>query len=99
MTYSLFAESFFSISISFKIELNCSDSVASVFKGVNSFKAFLKRKIHFYTNKVREMQNSSMVFKSNLDYYQRIAHKKFSEKNVLLDLDFPTSIFPAGAPS
>jgi hypothetical protein len=43
--------------------------------------------------KVREMQNSSEVFKSNFDYYQRVAHKKLSKKNVLLD--FPTSRFPA----
>jgi hypothetical protein len=42
------------------------------------------------------MQNSSEVFKSNFDYYQRVAHKKLSRKNVLLD--FPTSLFPAGAP-
>jgi hypothetical protein len=27
-------------------------------------------------SKVREMQNSSEVFKSNFDYYQRVAHKK-----------------------
>jgi hypothetical protein len=40
--------------------------------------------------KVREMRNSSEVFKSNFDYYQRVAH------NVLLD--FPTSLFSAGAP-
>jgi hypothetical protein len=39
------------------------------------------------------MQNSSEVFKSNFDYYQRVAHKK---KNALLD--FSTSLFPAGAP-
>ena len=39
-------------------------------------------------SKVREMQNSSEVFKSNFDYYQRVAHKK----NLLLD--FPTSGFP-----
>ena len=44
MTYSLFVESFLRTSISLRIELNCSDSVASVFKGVNSFKAFLKKK-------------------------------------------------------
>ena len=47
-------------------------------------------------SKVREMQNSSEVFKSNFDYYQRVAHKKLSKKNVLLD--FPTSRFPAGGP-
>jgi hypothetical protein len=35
--------------------------------------------------KVREMQNYSMVFKSNCDY-----------KNILLV--FPTYLFPAGAP-
>jgi hypothetical protein len=35
------------------------------------------------------MQNSSEVFKSNFDYYQRVAHKKLS---------IPTSLFPAGAP-
>jgi hypothetical protein len=49
-----------------------------------------------YLNKVREMQNSSEVFKSNFDYYQRVAHKKLSKKNVLLD--FPTSLFPVGGP-
>jgi hypothetical protein len=27
-------------------------------------------------HKIREMQNSSEVFKSNFDYYQRVAHKK-----------------------
>ena len=47
MTYSLFEESFFSTSISLRIELNCPDSVASVFKGANSFKAFLKQKKTF----------------------------------------------------
>jgi hypothetical protein len=50
-----------------------------------------------FLDKVREMQNSSEVFKSNFDYYQRVAHKKLSKKNVLLD--FPTSLFPAGGPS
>ncbi len=34
--------------------------------------------------KVWEMQNSSEVFKSNFDYYQHVAHKKLSQKNVLL---------------
>ncbi len=29
-------------------------------------------------SKVRVMQNSSEVFKSNFDYYQRVAHEKFS---------------------
>ncbi len=29
-------------------------------------------------SKVREMQNSSEVFESNFDYYQRVAHKKLS---------------------
>jgi hypothetical protein len=38
------------------------------------------------------MQNSSKVFKSNFDYYQRVAHKKLVKKNVLLD--FPTSLIP-----
>jgi hypothetical protein len=42
------------------------------------------------------MQNSSEVFKSNFDYYQRVAHKKLSKTNVLLD--FPTSLFPVGGP-
>jgi hypothetical protein len=42
------------------------------------------------------MKNTSEVFKSNFDYYQRVAHNKLSKKNVLLD--FPTSLFPAGAP-
>jgi hypothetical protein len=41
------------------------------------------------------MQNSSEVFKSNFDYYQRVAHKKLSKKNVLLD--FHLTPFPAGA--
>jgi hypothetical protein len=31
-------------------------------------------------NKVREMKNYSMVFKTNFDYYQRIAHKVVLEK-------------------
>jgi hypothetical protein len=44
----------------------------------------------------REMQNYSKVFKSDFDYYQRVAHKKLSKKNVLLD--FPISLFPAGVP-
>jgi hypothetical protein len=39
---------------------------------------------------VREMQNYRMIFKSNFDYYQRVAHK-----NVLLFI--PTPLFPAGA--
>jgi hypothetical protein len=47
--------------------------------------------------KVREMQNSSEVFKSNFNYYQRGADKKFSWQNFLLD--FPTSLFPVGEPS
>ena len=47
MTYSLFVESFLRTSISLRIELNCSVSVVSVFKGVNSFKAFLKKKKTF----------------------------------------------------
>jgi hypothetical protein len=55
----------------------------------------LKYYFLFVQNKVREMQNSSEVFKSNFDYYQRVAHKKLTLKNVLLD--FPTSLFPAGA--
>jgi hypothetical protein len=42
------------------------------------------------------MQNSSEVFKSNFDYYQRVAHKKLPQTNVLLD--FPIPLFPAGAP-
>jgi hypothetical protein len=46
---------------------------------------------------VREMQNPSEVFKSNFDYYQRVAYKKLSQKNVLFD--FPISLFPAGGPS
>ncbi len=52
----------------------------------------------FYQNldKVREMQNYSKVFKSNFYYYQRVAHKKLSKKNVLLD--FPISLFPDGGP-
>ena len=68
-------------------------------------KKFKKKVVKFFfsllsfskkINKVREMQNSSEVFKSNFDYYQRVAHKKLSKKNVLLD--FPTSRFPAGGP-
>ena len=42
------------------------------------------------------MQNFEEVFKSNFDYYQRVAHKKYSLKNVFLD--FPTSLFTAVAP-
>jgi hypothetical protein len=42
------------------------------------------------------MQNSSEVFKSNFDYYQRVAHKNLSKKSVLLD--FPVSLFPVGGP-
>jgi hypothetical protein len=41
------------------------------------------------------MQNSSEFFKSNYDYYQRVAHTKLALKNDLLD--FPTSLFPADA--
>jgi hypothetical protein len=36
---------------------------------------------HVYSiiySKVREMQNSSEVFKSNFDYHQRVAHKNVS---------------------
>ncbi len=32
-----------------------------------------------------EMQKVSEVFKSNLNYYQRVAHKKLSLTHVLLD--------------
>jgi hypothetical protein len=46
--------------------------------------------------KVREMQNSSEVFKSKFEYYQHVVHIKLSQKNVLLD--FPVSRFPAGGP-
>ncbi len=54
MTYSLFVESFLRTSISLRIALNCSVSVVSVFKGVNSFKAFLKKKKTFLdTNTVK----------------------------------------------
>jgi hypothetical protein len=42
------------------------------------------------------MQNSSEVLKSNFEYYQRVAHYKLSQRNVLFD--FPTSLLPAGAP-
>jgi hypothetical protein len=38
-----------------------------------------------------EMQKVSEIFKSNLNYYQRVAHKKLSMKNVLLD--FQVSLF------
>jgi hypothetical protein len=61
--------------------------------------SFLKRerfRPFILYSKIREMQNSSEAFKSNFDYYQRIAHKKLSENNFLLD--FPTPLFPAGAP-
>jgi hypothetical protein len=34
------------------------------------------------------MQNSSEVFKSNFDYYQRVAHKKLSFDVYLDDLHF-----------
>jgi hypothetical protein len=43
-----------------------------------------------------EMQKVSKVFKSNFNYYQRVAHKKLSQKNVLLD--FQVSLFLAGGP-
>jgi hypothetical protein len=43
-----------------------------------------------------EMQKVSEVFKSNFNYYQRVAHKKLSQKNVLLD--FQVSLFLAGGP-
>jgi len=42
--------------------------------------------------KMSEMQKVSEVFKSNLNYYQRVAHK-----NVLLD--FQVSIFLSGGPA
>jgi hypothetical protein len=45
---------------------------------------------------MREIQNSSEVYDSNFDYYQRVAHKKFNQKNALSD--FPAFIIPAGAP-
>jgi hypothetical protein len=44
--------------------------------------------------KMSEMQKVSEVFKSNFNYYQRVAHKKLSKKNVLLD--FQVSLFLAG---
>ena len=45
-------------------------------KGVSlKKKSILKKKLF----KVREMQNSSEVFISNFDYYQRVAHKKLSK--------------------
>jgi hypothetical protein len=37
-----------------------------------------------------------MVFKSDFDYYQRVAHKKVVLENVLLD--FQVSPFLAGGP-
>jgi hypothetical protein len=43
-----------------------------------------------------EMQKVSEIFKSNLNYYQRVAHKKLSKINVLLD--FELSLFLAGGP-
>jgi hypothetical protein len=43
-------------------------------------------------SKVREMQNSSEVFKSNFDYYQRVAHKMLPKKNVLLDFPKKTHL-------
>jgi hypothetical protein len=36
-------------------------------------------KMIFFKHKVREMQNSIEVFKSNFDYFQRDAHKKLLE--------------------
>ena len=35
------------------------------------------------TIKVSEMQNLSMIFKSNSNYIKRVAHKKLSKKNIL----------------
>jgi hypothetical protein len=32
-----------------------------------------------HSSKVREMRNSSEFFKSNFDYYQRVAHKKLEK--------------------
>jgi hypothetical protein len=46
--------------------------------------------------KMGEMQKVSEIFKSNLNYYQRVAHKKLSKKNVLLD--FQVSLFLAVGP-
>ncbi len=38
----------------------------------------LLKNIVFKLNKMSEMQKVSEVFKSNLNYYQRVAHKKLS---------------------
>ena len=37
-----------------------------------------------FTNKMSEMQKVSEVFKLNLNYYQRVAHKKLSQKSDFL---------------
>jgi hypothetical protein len=42
------------------------------------------------------MQKLSEIFKSNFNYYQRVAHKKLFKKNVLLD--FQVSLFLASGP-
>ena len=54
------------------------------------------KEIIYLSCKMREMQNYSEVFKSNFNYYQRVAHKKLSQKIILLD--FQASIFLAGGP-
>ncbi len=46
--------------------------------------------------KISEMQKVSEVLKLKLNYYQRVAHKKLSWKNVILD--FQVSLFLAGGP-
>ncbi len=45
-------------------------------------------------SKVREMQNSSEVFKSNFDYYQRVAHEKLSFRFSHIPISDWCAIFP-----
>ena len=65
-----------------------------------SAKAFdlLRRKTIFFLNKLKiklsEMQNLSMVFKSNFDYNHRVKHKKFLWNKFLLS--FQESLFSPG---
>jgi hypothetical protein len=55
---------------------------------------FLPQK--FLSVKMCEMQKVSEVFKSHLNYNQRVAHKNVSLEIVLLD--FQISLFLAGGP-
>jgi hypothetical protein len=78
MTYSLFENAFFRTTISFNTDFNCSDSVASIFIGENSFKSFPEKKkdnfkqIRFYNRD--KSQFTSFGFRPSLQ-----PHKQFLE--------------------